>query len=337
MASISLIETHLPEKYVPNSQLVNEFPEWDIPNLEKKTGILGRYVAEDSETAADLATSAAEKLFKNNVFDKNEIDYLIFCTQSPDYFLPTSACIIQDRLGLRKEIGAIDINQGCSGYIYGLGLAKGLIASKQASNVLLLTGDTYSKYINNKDRSVRMLFGDGATATIIQRYGRLPIGNIRYGTDGSGANKLIVPAGGCRGRSFERASDTSDEYIDGFGNTRGKNNLYMDGRAIFEFAMKRVPEIFENFHNISDLDLEKIDYFVFHQANKFMLEALRKRLAISHDKMIYSFSHTGNTVSSTIPIAIHSAERQCLIFEGRKTCLIGFGVGYSWAAAILGN
>lgn len=211
--------------------------------LTRKTGIRERHITNDNETASDLAQQAANKLFAAGV-DKDCIDFLILCTQSPDYFLPTTACLLQDRLGLPRDIGATDIDLGCSGYEYGLGLAKGLIESDQAQNVLLLTAETYSKYINPEDHSVWPLFGDGATATLISGEDCEDSGIIGlvYGTDGSGGHNLIVPGGGMKHRF-----GTYDESVkeDEYGNKRSFSNLYMNGSAIMEFGLERVPETVE--------------------------------------------------------------------------------------------
>jgi 3-oxoacyl-[acyl-carrier-protein] synthase-3 len=196
-AFIKAIDYYLPKKVLTNEDLANEFPEWDAEKITFKVGVQKRHIAAEDETAMDMAIQAALKLFDRSV-DKAAVDYLLFCTQSPDYFLPASACIIQDRLGLSKNIGALDFNQGCSGYIYGLSLAKGLISAGIASNVLLLTGEAYTKRLHPKDKGNRTIFGDGASATLISTEGFGEIGEFCLGTDGSGAEHLILKTGGAR-------------------------------------------------------------------------------------------------------------------------------------------
>src|SRR5438309_11485134 len=166
--TISAIEYFLPEKIVTTADLSAEFPDWSVEKIDAKTGIQERHIAAPGECASDLAVAAAQKLFESKACTASDIDFLLFCTQSPDYFLPTTACLIQNRLGIPTTAGAYDFNLGCSGYIYGLGQAEGLIATGQASNVLLLTAETYSKFIHPRDRSVRTIFGDAAAATLIR-------------------------------------------------------------------------------------------------------------------------------------------------------------------------
>ena len=197
-AYIKYIDYCLPEKILTNQMIANEFPEWTVEKIEKKIGIKERHITVDGETASDLAIKAAEKLFAANDYDRNEVDYLIFVTQSPDYHLPTTACLIQNKLGLSKKITAIDVNLGCSGFVTGLSLAKAIIVSGQAKNVLLLTAETYSKYMHERDKSNRTIFGDGAAATLVSTEGFADVGEFVIGTDGEGAENLIVKTGGAR-------------------------------------------------------------------------------------------------------------------------------------------
>ena len=229
------IDCHLPEKIETNEDLGRENPDWQMGKLSDKSGIASRHVAAFGETAGDMGFQAAKKLLGRGLVAPEQIDYLLYCTQSPDYFLPSFACILQRQLGLGKHVGALDFNLGCSGWVYGLHLAKSFIESRAARNVLLITSDTYSKYIHPKDRSVRLLFGDGAAATLIgaaeEKQG---IGEFVLGTDGAGAEKLIVPSGCFR---LPRSPETALESIDSAECVRSKDNLFMDGPAIFSFAI----------------------------------------------------------------------------------------------------
>jgi len=234
---ITNIEYYLPEKIITNNQLAKEFSDWSPDKIEKKVGIRERHIVKEDETALDLALEAAEKVLKN--YDKDKIDFLLFCTQSPEYYLPSGACILQDRLGLKTDIGAFDYNLGCSGFVYGLALAKSLINSKIATNILLITSETYTKYIHPKDKSNKTIFGDAATATIIERSEHGKIGEFIFGTDGGGYNNLIVPNGGLRNRYNINAK----EIDDGSGSIRTDNNLYMNGPEIFNFTIKAVPKV----------------------------------------------------------------------------------------------
>jgi 3-oxoacyl-[acyl-carrier-protein] synthase-3 len=332
-AKITAIEYVLPAQTLSNEDLARDFPEWNVDKIFGKTGINKRQVVGVTECASDLAFQACEKLIDAVDLDRSDVDFIILCTQSPDYFLPATACILQDRLGLSTCCGAFDFNQGCSGFVYGLGLAKGLIETGQAKNILLVTADTYSKYIHPADKSVRTLFGDAAAATLIQAVAGGPyIDRFRYGTDGAGAKNLIVPIGGARNPS---ALNPSPElYTDDSGNARTDANLYMNGAAIFEFSMTRIPQLmasmFDDAFSVDDVDL-----FAFHQANKFMLDSLRRRLKFPAEKFISEFEHCGNTVSSSIPIALKESLDKGVLSAGKTVVGVGFGVGYSWAGCVI--
>lgn len=326
MGKIIKTTYHLPCKVLTNADLGDNFPGSNIEQTAKKIGIYSRRVAEVGETASDLGFHAAEKVLVD--YDRAKIDFLIFCTQSPDYFLPTSACILQDRLKLR-EIPAFDFNLGCSGYIYGLAMAESFINSGMASNVLLITGETYSKHIFENDKANKMIFGDGASATIIEQGDG--IGRFNMGSDGSGFDKLIVKNGGFRNPIDNKAIIKT--Y--GNGNEYNENHIHMDGPEVFNFTIKVVPDTIEKTLSENHMNIEEVDLFIFHQANKFMLSYLRKKLGIPEDKFYLSLEHTGNTVSATIPIAIVNAINEGKIQKGKKVMLVGFGVGLSWGSTII--
>jgi 3-oxoacyl-[acyl-carrier-protein] synthase-3 len=333
-ARICEIEYELPERVLDNQMLADEFPEWDVDKIFQKTGISERRIVAEDETASDLAFRACEKLLAKSGTAREEIDCLIYCTQSPDYVLPATACILQHRLRLPQHCAAFDFNQGCSGFIYGLGLAKGFIESGQCKNVLLVTAETYSRYINPKDKSVRTLFGDAAAVTLIKACEEQApyLDRFRYGSDGAGAENLIVPMGAAR-RPFA-AEAVPVEYADDSGNVRSDANLYMNGSAIFEFSMTRVPALFASLFD-EQFKVEDADLFVFHQANQFMLEALRRRLKLAPEKFISEFKHCGNTVSCSIPIALKESLEKGQIRPGSVITAIGFGVGYSWGGCVI--
>jgi 3-oxoacyl-[acyl-carrier-protein] synthase-3 len=319
---ITGVEYHLPERVVTNDELELLFPEWPAQKIEEKLGIIERHIAADDETSGDLAVAAAEKLFAKEVCPREEIDYLIFCTQTPDYLLPTTACILQDRLKLPSKCGALDFNLGCSGYVYGLGLAKGLIETGQARNVLFLTGETYSKLMRQNDKSTRTLFGDAGAATLLQSrgVGEAAIGPFVYGTDGRGAEDLIVRKGGLRHPGVP--------LQDGDG-------LCMEGTKIFNFSVREVAASLEALKQKSGLSLDDIDLFIFHQANGYMLDFLRRKCGIPEPNFYLHYKEMGNTVSNTIPIALHHAIREGRVKDGTKVALVGFGVGLSWASCVV--
>jgi len=326
---IANIEYYLPEKIITNDQLAKQFPDWPSEKIEKKVGIRERHIVKEDETALDLALEAGKKILKN--YDRDKIDFLLFCTQSPDYYLPTSACILQDKLGLKTNIGAFDFNLGCSGFVYGLALAKSLINSNIAKNILLITSETYTKHIHSKDKSNRTIFGDAAAAIIIEKSEEEQIGEFVLGTDGSGYKNLIVPNGGLRDRYNPHAQEIDDES----GSIRTDNNLYMNGPEIFNFTIKAVPKVVAETLVKNSITLDDLDYVIFHQANKYMNEYLRKKINIPKEKFYLNLLHTGNTVSATIPIAMKDALEHKTIKKGDKVLLVGFGVGYSWGGAIV--
>jgi 3-oxoacyl-[acyl-carrier-protein] synthase III len=331
-AKLIAIEYYLPERVLSTHDLSTEFPEWSVEKIDDKTGISQRHLAAPDECSSDLAVAAARKLFESGVCRPEEIDFVLLCTQSPDYFLPTTACLVQDRLGIPTTAGALDFNLGCSGFVYGLGLAEGLIASGQARKVLLLTAETYSKFLHPRDKSVRTLFGDAAAATLLVAAEQPSLGPFVYGTDGAGAPNLIVPTGGMR---QARTAETAVAAEDDSGNARAQDNLFMAGAEIFNFTLSAVPKSVNALLEKAQISFEQIDLFVFHQANRFMLEHLRKRMKIPADKFQVSMAHCGNTVSYTLPIAFKEALKEGRLKEGSTVMLVGFGVGYSWGATLL--
>jgi 3-oxoacyl-[acyl-carrier-protein] synthase III len=333
-AKIQDIEGYLPPEVITNEQLEKEHPEWNVHELHKKVGIHSRRICPINQTALDMAERAAKSLLSRNPEFSKNVDFLVYCTQSPDHFLPSGACILQSRLNLPIKLGAFDFNLGCSGYVYGLAIAKSLITSFMAKNILLLTGDTYTRYIHPADRTCRLVFGDAATATLITAVEneQIGLGHFLFGTDGKGATNLIVPAGALR---LPISNTTSEPmtYSDGF--VRSQNNIFMDGQEIFSFALLRVPQIVSELLKISGLTVEEVDWFVYHQANKFMIDHLMKKSHIPEEKMARYYEQVGNTVSSSIPIAMREYIDKLKIRPGHRLVLVGFGVGYSWAACEL--
>lgn len=330
MAYIKAISYYLPEKVVTNEELLKEFPEWSVDKVAQKVGVDSRHLASEGETAGDMAEKAARILFKEHDIDPQSIDFIMLCTQSPDYFLPSTACILQDRLGIPTSAGAFDYNLGCSGCIYGMAIAKGLIASGIAKNVLLLTAETYNKYLHPSDKSNRSIFGDGAAACLISTEGIAEIGEFSLGTNGSGANNLIVKTGAARQNQHTGMSVEDDE-----GHLWYDDYLYMNGGAIFNFTLDAVPGMMKDILTKNDLAKEVIDYFVFHQANKFMLNTIRKVCVLPKDKFYVNLTETGNTVSSTVLIGLKECIDNKSITAGMKVMISGFGVGLSWGGTIL--
>jgi 3-oxoacyl-[acyl-carrier-protein] synthase-3 len=326
-AYIKDIAYYLPEAILTNEQIAQLFPEWSAEKVANKVGITERHIAADEETATDMAYQAAENLFAQGV-SRNVVDFIILCTQSPDYFLPSSACILQNRLGLSKNCGAFDFNLGCSGYEYGLAIAKGLIVANVAKNILVLTAETYTKYLHEQDKGNRTIFGDGASATLVSTEGFAEIGEVVVGTDGSGAENLIVRSLGARHKL-----PLMDEHIDEEGTMVSGDHLYMHGGNVFNFTADVVPPMVEELLEKSHLKQEDVDLWVFHQANKYMINYLRKLLDIDKDKFYIYMQTVGNTVSSTIPIALCEARKEDRLHG--NILLAGFGVGLSWGGVML--
>ena len=327
-AYIKAISYYLPGKVISNEDLVKEFPEWTVEKIAGKVGVNERHISADDETAGDMAAKAAEMLFAEYRIERQKIDFLILCTQSPDYFLPSTACLLQARLGLSRKCGAFDIDLGCSGYEYGLAVAKGLIVSGIAREVLLLTAETYSKKIHPKDKGNRTIFGDAAAATLITIEGFARIGEFVLGTDGKGADCLIEKTG-----AFRQKKPAEDLFYDENGNPHSSDYLFMDGKSIFDFTSDVVPLICQEVIQKNGLQEQDINLYVFHQANRYMINYLRKMMGIDKGRFYMHLEKVGNTVSSTIPIALKEAQKEGQL--SGNVLLAGFGVGLSYGATII--
>ena len=326
--------------YLPGDKLTNEALEtvyanssWTASKIYRKTGIKSRHVAVN-ELVSDMAVKAAQNLFAEYGVSPQDVDFVLLCTQSPDYFLPTTACIVQERLGIPTSAGAMDYNLGCSGYIYGLAVAKGLLCAGVAKNLMLITSETYTKHIHPLDRSTRTVFGDGASATFLTKDDISSIGEFVLGTDGKGAPNLIIPAGGM---AQPKTVETSVEKEDQSGNIRSKENLYMNGPEIYAFTLRTVSDLISDTLAKNGLTIEQIDYVVLHQANKLVLTSLRDKLDMPDEKFCIDVEELGNTVSSTVPIAIKRAMTRVpeKFKPGSKILIAGFGVGYSWGGTVI--
>lgn len=324
-AAIGPISVHLPEKVETNEQLQKEFPKWDMELIYSKTGIEKRHIADQHQCASDLGVAAAKNLFRQHEVDPASIDFLLFCTQTPDYPLPTTACLVQDRLGLNTTTGALDFNLGCSGFIYGLALADGLIRSNAAKRVLLITAETYSKYIHPTDRSLRTIFGDGAAATLMEATDEPSLSAFQFGTDGRGADTLLVNRGGSR--PAEHAHQPRHRQ-------RWPSALYMDGPSLINFTVAHVPELMTKILKSAKLKHTQVDLFLMHQATRKMLSQLQEAVGVDGSQMPIVLKDCGNTVSATIPILINDLRQDGRLKAGMRNMLVGFGVGWSWAGCI---
>ncbi len=323
--AIGPIASYIPEQTESNDDLAAQNPNWDMDVIFEKTGIRTRHIAAPEQCVSDLGVEAAERLFSQHDIDRDSIDYLLFCTQTPDYPLPTTACLVQDRLGLRTSIGALDYNLGCSGYVYGLSLADGLIRSEVARKVLLITSETYSKYVHSTDRSLRTIFGDGATATLVEAADQPSMGHFVFGTDGSRADTLMVTDGGSC--PPERAMKPRKRK-------RWPSRLYMDGPELLQFALGVIPKAVEQVLAKAGQGREDVDYYLMHQATSHLLEHVRARMGLEREELPVELAEYGNTVSCTLPILIESMRNGERLTPGRQSVMVGFGVGLSWAACL---
>lgn len=316
--AIKSIEYYLPPKTEDGNTLKKENPDWRLEDIEKKTGVNIRYISAPEQTATDMAALAAEKILSSGV-QKKEIEFLILITQSPDYALPTSACILQDRLGLDKSCMAFDVNLGCSGFIYGLAIAGALIEAGLVHKGFLLCSETYSKYIGKTDRTCRPLFSDAASAVLLSSSDHNDIGPFEMGTDGSGFDNLILPSSGTR--VYNQQAD--------------EKKLFMNGSEIFMFTMDMVPKCVNALLDKSGTRVEDIDLFIFHQASKLVMDSIIRRLNLPEEKVYVNYNQIGNTVSASIPIALSQALQEKRLKNNDQVMLVGFGVGYSWGGCLL--
>lgn len=304
-----------------------------IERIKKSIGLDKRRVVDEKTTTADLCFQAAENLIAGMALDKAAIDGLICVTQTPDHFQPSNAAILHGRLGLEKNCASFDINLGCSGYVYGLWMAHMMIASGTCRKVLLLAGDTISKYVNSRDRSTSPVFGDAGSATFVESVDIEQASYFSLHTDGGGRDFIKVPAGAFRHRSSEY---TAIEHEDSEGNWRSDNDLYMNGGEVFNFSIKTEPAAINEILHYASNDIDDIDYVVFHQANKYIITNIAKRLKLPIEKApCETVGKYGNQSSASIPSTINDALCKHVSSENKKLILSGFGVGLSWASAIL--
>lgn len=324
-AAVGPIAVHLPERVETNDELAALFPKWDLDLIYSKTGIRSRHIAAPDECASDLGVAAAEKLFATCEVERDSIDFLLFCTQTPDYPLPTTACLVQDRLGLPTSIGALDFNLGCSGFVYGLSLADGLIRGGAAQRVLLITAETYSKFIHPEDRSLRTIFGDGAAATLVEASDTPSLSSFVFGTDGSAGDALMVNSGGAR---------PDKDALRPRAKWRWQSKLYMDGPGLIKLTLDTVPQMIERVRHEGQVADSDIELYLVHQATYKLLEQLRQEMELDEQRMPTMLRDCGNTVSCTIPIIMNELRSSGRLRRGTRSLLAGFGVGFSWAGCL---
>jgi 3-oxoacyl-[acyl-carrier-protein] synthase-3 len=330
-AKISPPAYYLPKQVVTNADLT-KFVDISPDYILDKLGIEQRHFIGSDETASTMAVEAVSKLFNAAPELREQIEFIIITTQNPDNILPGIAPKIQNELNLSKNIFALDINLACSAYPYALSIAASLINSGLLTKGLIITSECYSRRMNIKDKNVCTLFGDAATATLIESTSEdSGFISFDFGTDGSGYDFLMIPAGGIK---YPISQESSLEKEFGPSQIRSDNNVYMNGKEIFNFVMDMVPKSIGNCLKKGNLSLASIDYFVFHQANNYMLKALSRNMKLPDEKVILDIKDYGNTVSSTIPIALSNMYKNNLLRKGDIVLMCGFGVGLSWSTCI---
>lgn len=319
----------LPDGVVTNADLEARNPNWRLRDVEKRTGVLERRWAPADQTAFDLGVLACERLFERTGIDRANVDAILFCTQSPDYVMPPNACMLQHSLGISSGAAAFDYSLACSGFVYGLMLANSMIVSGAATNVLLVTAETYSKLFNPQDRGPATLFGDGAAATIVSA-GRSGMNAFVVGTDGSGARCFYVPAGGARS---PRTSDGAAR--DPFGNLRSPRDIHMEGAEVLSFLKREARPMAEGVFRRSGLAMKDIDLVLVHQASRLALDYVYETLDVPSDKRFDNLADVGNTVSASLPILMRDAEITGRLKPGMRLLTLSFGVGWSWAGCVI--
>ena len=304
---ILAIEYYLPNKKENNKTLKKFNPKLDINRIKEKTGINNRFISGEKESIIDISIKCSNKIFKK--FSKKKVDFLILVTQTSPYRIPTTACILQDKLGLKKKLIAFDINLGCSGFIYALRMGTSLIETKQANNGLIICADTYTKYISKNNTACRPIFSDAGAAILLSKSSINTIGPFELGTDGSGADALELPM-----------------------NT---NEIVMNGAKVLTFAMNVVPDNVNLLLKKIKINKNKIDKFIFHQASKYILDNINRILSIKKEKTFENYSKVGNTISASIPIALKDANSKNELKKNNLVIIAGYGVGLSWGSALI--
>jgi 3-oxoacyl-[acyl-carrier-protein] synthase-3 len=329
---ISGIAACIPRKEIDNYNYSSYFSPEDVVKIIEKIGVRKRRFADSRTCASDLCAAAAEALFKDMQIEKSEIDVLLFVSQTPDYRMPATSAILQNRLGLSKSIIAMDINMGCSAFLYALSVAFSYLSQENIKKVLILNGETRSKVYSAKDRKTAFLFGDAGVAALVEKGDRFQKSFFSFNTDGAQESLIKINAGGYRNpSSFETIKE---RVVDDHGNIRSDEQGYMDGDSVFSFVAREVPKDVRRIMDFAGIEKEQIDYFVFHQANQFMNQHLVKKLRLDERKVPISIDKYGNTSSVSVPLTIVS-ELNGKLKPGMILCLIAFGVGVSWGSAIV--
>jgi 3-oxoacyl-[acyl-carrier-protein] synthase-3 len=333
-AAITAIHYCLPSRRLSNEELEARFDPKALKSIVKMSGIKERRITAPGQTALDLGQVAAERLLVARGVAATTLDMLVFVSQTPDYQIPASACVLHERLKCSDTCGAFDLSLGCSAYPYSLSVVNGLIVSGQAKRVLLVNADALTQVIHPMDRGLVPLHGDGAVATLVEAVNEEPAGLGRFllGTDGTGYKHLIIPASGAR---LPRSADTKTEVRDDAGCIRTDEHLAMNGPAVFHFSVYKVPEVIKTALNRFGLRIEDIDLVLLHQANKMMLDLIYRSLGVPEEKRFFFMENVGNMSGASTPMVLAESIRQGKVKPGSRTLLCSFGVGLSWGVAVI--
>lgn len=330
---IAAMSAAVPAKIISNLEYTDHFTSDEARQVVEKIGVYQRRFADPGVCSSDLCFEAAEKLIKDNGTDRNQIDLLVFVSQTPDYRMPATSVILQDRLQLTHNTIAFDLNLGCSGFIYGLAVVYSMMEHSGLRKALLLDGETRSRIYSPKDRQAAFLFGDGAAAALIERSPVFGMSFFSLNSDGSKEDLIKMNAGGYR---IPTTIETMRErVVDGYGNIRNDEHGYMNGSEVFTFVIKEVPPDIRKVLALSGTDISEVDYFVFHQANMFINTHLTKKLKLDPQKVPYTVDKFGNTSSVSIPLTIVSELKGKL--DCKRVLMSGFGVGMSWASCVINS
>ena len=322
----------VPKQVIDNYKYTEFFPEDQVKAVVDKIGVFKRRFADDKTCSSDLCYAAAEKLFKDNEINREEIDLLVFISQTPDYRMPATSITLQHRLGLSSSCIAFDINLGCSAFIYGLSVVYGMMQSGNIRKALILDGETRSKVYSPKDRRSAFIFGDGGIAALIECNEKFGKSFFSLNSDGSRADLIMIPAGGYR--KMSSAETVVEKVVDEYGNMRSEEQGYMKGDQVFNFVIREIPRDIKKTIEYAGMTNEDFDYIVFHQANNFINSYIAKKMRLDTTKIPSTISKFGNTSSVSVPLTIISELKDKL--KGNKCLLMSaFGVGMTWATGIV--
>lgn len=328
---ISGMAAAVPRNIIKNYEYTQYFSLEEVKEVVDKIGILERRFAEQGVTSSDLCFAAAEKLIHDMEISRDEIDLLVFVSQTPDYRMPATSVLLQNRLGLSKSVITLDLNLGCSGFIYGMSVIYGLMERSGLRKALLLDGETRSRIYSAKDRKTAFIFGDAGVAALIEKNAGFSKSYFSLNADGSREDLIKMNAGGYRNPSS--CETFIEKVVDEHGNIRSEEHGYMNGAEVFNFVIKEIPPDIKNIINYADIDKDAIDYFVFHQANDFINSYLARKLKLNPEKVPSTIAKYGNTSSVSIPLTMVSELKEKI--QRKRLLLSGFGVGMTWASTVV--